>query len=368
MQASPAERESSFKKEVDMNLIEKTCSRIKPLDQEAMQAARLRQDDLTKPRGSLGMLEDISVRIAGMQGTGKPRAEKKAVITMAADHGVVAEGVTLYPQEVTRQMVLNFVSGGAAINVISRLTGARVVVIDMGVIGGFPSTQGVTCKMIDFGTKNMAQGPAMTRQQAIDSLETGIGVIEDEVKKGLDLVGTGEMGIGNTTASSAVFSALSGKAVAEVTGRGTGIDDTQLRHKVKVIEKAIALNKPAPDDPVDVLAKVGGFEIGGLAGVILGAAANRVPVVIDGFISSAAALLAVKICPRAHDYIIASHMSAESGHEKLLGHLNLKPLFNLGMRLGEGTGAVLAMNIIEAAIRTLNEMSTFSQAGVSDIK
>lgn len=333
-----------------------------------MDAARLRQDDLTKPRGSLGMLEELSIRIAGMQGTAKPNVEKKAIITMAADHGVVAEGVTLYPQEVTRQMVLNFISGGAAINVLSRLAGARVVVIDMGVIGGFPETAGLACKMIDFGTKNMAQGPAMTRQQAIDTLETGITVVEEEVEKGLDLVGTGEMGIGNTTASSAIFSTLSGKAIAEVTGRGTGIDDKQLKHKISIIEKALALNKPDPSDPIDVLAKVGGFEIGGLAGVILGAAAHRVPVVIDGFISSTAALLAVRLCPGVHEYLVASHVSAESGHEKLLSYLHLKPLFNLGMRLGEGTGAVLGMHIIEAAVRTLNEMATFSEAGVSDIQ
>jgi nicotinate-nucleotide--dimethylbenzimidazole phosphoribosyltransferase len=351
-----------------MTIIEKTCNEVKPLDKKAMDTARLRQDDLTKPRGSLGALEELSVRIAGMQGTSRPRAEKKAVITMAADHGVVAEGVTLYPQEVTRQMVLNFISGGAAINVLSKLAGARVVVIDIGVIGGFPNTPGLTCKMIDFGTKNMAQGPAMTRQQAVDAVETGIATVEEEISKGLDLVGTGEMGIGNTTASSAIFSALSGIEVPEVTGRGTGIDDTQLKHKIKIIEKAISLNRPDPADPIDVLSKVGGFEIGGLAGVILGAASHRVPVVIDGFISSAAALLAVRICPGVHDYLVASHMSAEAGHKKLLGYMKLKPLLNLDMRLGEGTGSVLGMNIIEAAVRTLNEMATFSEAGVSDIE
>jgi len=294
--------------------------------------------------------------------------EKKAVITMAADHGVVSEGVTLYPQEVTRQMVVNFLEGGAAINVLSKMTGTRVIVIDMGVIGGFPVTEGLTCKMIDFGTKNMAQGPAMSPQQAIDSVSAGIEAVETEIKKGLDIIGTGEMGIGNTTASSAVFAAISGIPVTEVTGRGTGIDDRQLQHKVSVIEKALSVNKPDPDNPMEVLARLGGFEIGGLAGVILGAASHRIPAVVDGFISSVAALIAVKLCPQAHDYLIASHVSAEAGHRALLNYLNLNPLLNLNMRLGEGTGAVLGMNIIEAAVRTLNEMATFSEAGVSDIQ
>lgn len=349
-------------------LLENVCKNIRPLDRQAMDAALHRQDMLTKPRGSLGTLEELSIKIAGIQGRKKPVIEKKAVITMAADHGVVSEGVTLYPQEVTRQMVVNFLEGGAAINVLSKMTGTRVIVIDMGVIGGFPVTEGLTCKMIDFGTKNMAQGPAMSPQQAIDSVNAGIEAVETEIMKGLDIIGTGEMGIGNTTASSAVFAAISGIPVAEVTGRGTGIDDRQLQHKVSVIEKALSVNKPDPDNPMEVLARLGGFEIGGLAGVILGAASHRIPVVVDGFISSVAALIAVKLCPQVHDYLIASHVSAEAGHRALLNYLNLNPLLNLNMRLGEGTGAVLGMNIIEAAVRTLNEMATFSEAGVSDIQ
>ncbi|MBT9163552.1 MAG: Nicotinate-nucleotide--dimethylbenzimidazole phosphoribosyltransferase [Chloroflexi bacterium] len=266
-----------------------TLGSIKPLNLEAMEAARRRQDTLTKPQGSLGQLEDLAILIAGITGNTRPKIRHKAIITMAADHGVAAEGISLYPQEVTRQMVLNFLGGGAGINVLARHVGARVVVVDMGVIGGFEPHSGLLCKMIDFGTRNIAQGPAMTRQQALDAIEAGIDVLESEIARGLDIVGTGDMGIGNTTASSAVCAVMTGKPVIEVTGRGTGLGDEQMDHKVAVIQKALQVNQPNPDDPLDVLARVGGFEIGGLAGVILGAAANRIPVVIDGFISGAAA-------------------------------------------------------------------------------
>ncbi len=266
-----------------------TLGSIKPLNLEAMEAARRRQDTLTKPQGSLGQLEDLAILIAGITGNTRPKIRHKAIITMAADHGVAAEGISLYPQEVTRQMVLNFLGGGAGINVLARHVGARVVVVDMGVIGGFEPHSGLLCKMIDFGTRNIAQGPAMTRQQALDAIEAGIDVLESEIARGLDIVGTGDMGIGNTTDSSAVCAVMTGKPVIEVTGRGTGLGDEQMDHKVAVIQKALQVNQPNPDDPLDVLARVGGFEIGGLAGVILGAAANRIPVVIDGFISGAAA-------------------------------------------------------------------------------
>ncbi len=292
--------------------LQQALDSIQPLDNKSMEAARRRQDNLTKPHGSLGRLEELSVQIAGIKADPSPTLEQKAIITMAADHGVVAEGVTLYPQEVTRQMVLNFLNGGAGINVLTRHIGARVIVVDMGVVGGFPPTPGLICKMIDFGTKNMAQGPAMTRQQAIDSIETGIELVEAEVSKGLDILGTGDMGIGNTTASSAIFAAFSGYPAAKITGRGTGIDDKQLAHKVSVIEKALAVNKPDPTDALDVLAKVGGFEIGGLAGVIVAGAAHRIPVVVDGFISGAAALIATRLCPRMKEYLIAAHLSAEA--------------------------------------------------------
>jgi nicotinate-nucleotide--dimethylbenzimidazole phosphoribosyltransferase len=341
---------------------------IKPLDSSAMAAAQSRQNSLTKPHGSLGRLEELSIQIAGIKGQIKPKLEYKTIITMAADHGVTAETVSLYPQEVTRQMVLNFLKGGAAINVLAGQIGARVIVVDMGVKGGFQPLPGLLCKMIDFSTKNMAQGPAMTHQQAIDTIEAGIQVVEAEMAKRLDIIGTGDMGIGNTTASSAIFAAISGRPPKKITGRGTGIGDRQLAHKIKVIEKALSVNKPNPKDPIDVLAKVGGFEIGSLAGVILAGAAYRMPVVIDGFISGAAALIATSLSPQSKDYLIAAHLSAEAGHDLLLQFLGLKPLLNLNMRLGEGTGAVLGIFLAEAAVRTLSQMATFAEAGVSEAK
>ena len=346
--------------------LDRVLKAIKPLDSSAMEAARRRQDSLTKPHGSLGRLEELSIQIAGIRGEAIPKLEHKAIITMVADHGVVAEGVSLYPQEVTRQMVLNFLQGGAAINVLANHIGARVIVVDMGVIGGFQPLPGLLCKMIDFGTKNMSKEPAMTRQQALDALEAGIELVEAEMGKGLDIIGTGDMGIGNTTASSAIFAAISGESAEKVTGRGTGVDDKQLAHKVEVIERALSINKPNPKDPIDVLAKVGGFEIGGLAGVILAGAAQRIPVVIDGFISGAAALIATSLSPQVKDYLIAAHVSAEAGHKLLLDFLGLKPLLNLNMRLGEGTGAALGIFLTEAAVRTLGQMATFAEASVSE--
>jgi nicotinate-nucleotide--dimethylbenzimidazole phosphoribosyltransferase len=339
---------------------------IQPLDKEAMRSARTCQDNLTKPHGSLGVLEELSILIAGITANPKPILEHKAIITMAADHGVVVEGVTLYPQEVTRQMVMNFLNGGAGINVLARHIGARIIIVDMGVIGGFPPTQGLICKMIDFGTKNMAQCPAMTRQQAIESIESGIELVEEEMSRGLNILGTGDMGIGNTTASSAIFSAISGYPASKITGRGTGINDHQLAHKVNVIEKSLALNKPDGADALDVLSKVGGFEIGGLAGVMVAGAANRIPVVIDGFISGAAALIAVGLCPLVKDYLVASHLSAEAGHELMLEYLGLKPLLRLNMRLGEGTGSALGISLSEASVKLLTQMATFADAGVSE--
>jgi len=338
---------------------------IKPLDEKVMKQARARQDELTKPRGSLGQLENLSIKIAGIKGEITSGFEHKAIIVMAADHGVVSEGVSLYPQEVTRQMVFNFLNGGAGINVLARFVGARVVIVDMGVVGGFEPHPNLICKMIDFGTRDMAKGPAMTREQALNAIQAGIDVVEGEIARGLDIVGTGDMGIGNTTASSAICAVITGESVEKVTGRGTGLAGEQLIHKVEVIQKALELNRPNPKDPADVLAKVGGFEIGGLAGVMLGAAAHHIPVVIDGFISGAAALIAAGLAPGLRDYLIASHLSAESGHKILLEHLGLSPLLDLGMRLGEGTGAALGMVIVEAAVKTLAEMATFGEAGVS---
>jgi len=331
-----------------------------------MAKAKERQDMLTKPTGSLGRLEQLSIQIAGIQGRPIPQIKQKAVIVMAADHGVAARGTSAFPQEVTAQMVLNFLHGGAGINVISRQVGARVIIVDMGVAVKLEANPGLLSRRIAAGTQDMSRGPAMTVAQARQALETGIEIVTAEIKKGLDIVATGDMGIGNTTASSVICAIMIGKSIAEVTGRGTGLDDKQLQQKIRIINEAIAFNKPESAKPLEILAKVGGFEIGGLAGVILGAAAYRVPVVIDGFISGAAALIAAGLCPRSKDYMIAGHCSVEPGHKLLLQYLGLKPLLDLEMRLGEGTGAALAISIIETSTRILNEMATFAEAGVSD--
>ena len=348
------------------DILVKTIADIKPLDKPSMVKAIERQDSLTKPVGSLGRLEALSVQIAGIQGKAQPQIKQKAVIVMAADHGVAARGTSAYPQEVTAEMVLNFLRGGAAINVISRQVGARVVIVDMGVAAKLDANPGLISHRIAAGTQDMSKGPAMTPEQAKQALEAGIEIMTAEIRKGLDIVGTGDMGIGNTTASSAICAVMTGKTAAEVTGRGTGLDDKQLQHKIAIINEAIALNKPEVAKPLEVLAKVGGFEIGGLAGVILGAAANRVPVVIDGFISGAAALIAAGICPKSKDYMIAGHCSVEPGHRIMLQHLGLKPLLDLEMRLGEGTGGALAMSLAETSVRILSEMATFAEAGVAE--
>ena len=349
-----------------MDKLTRTIEMIKPLDKEALIKARTRQDILTKPQGSLGRLEELSVQLAGIQGKPVPQIKNKAIMVMAGDHGVVAEKVGIWPQEVTAQMVYNFLGGGAGINVIARQAGARVIVVDMGVATELTSSPQLISRKIDFGTRNMALGPAMTTEQAVKSIETGIELVSAEVTKGLDILGTGDMGIGNTTASSAIFAAITGRPVAEITGRGAGLTDEQLAHKVSVINRALEVNQPDPAQSLDVLAKVGGFEIGGLAGVMLAAASNRIPVVIDGFISGAAALIATTLCPTLKDYLIAAHLSTEAGHRLLLEHLGLKPLLNLDMRLGEGTGAALGIFLAEAAARVLTEMATFAEAGVSE--
>jgi nicotinate-nucleotide--dimethylbenzimidazole phosphoribosyltransferase len=349
-----------------MKILDQTIKSIKPLDEEAMKAARARQDDLTKPQGSLGRLEEVSIKIAGIQGRASPRIENKAIITMAADHGVVAEKIGNWPQEVTAQMVENFLRGGAGINVLSRQAGARIIFVDMGVASDLKPDPHLIVRKIGYGTKNMCLGSAMTNEQAIKAVEAGIEIVSGEVDKGLDIVGTGDMGIGNTTASSAIFAVMTGRPVNEVTGRGTGISDEQLAHKIDVIDRALKINKPEASKPLEVLAKVGGFEIGGLAGVMLGAAARRIPVVIDGFISGAAAMIAAGLAPRVKEYLIAAHCSAEAGHRTMLDCLGMKPLLNLEMRLGEGTGAAMGIMIAEAAVRTLNDMATFAEAGVSE--
>jgi len=339
---------------------------IKPLDKEAMVEAQARQNTLTKPQGSLGRLEELSIQLAGIQAKPIPQIRHKAIIIMAGDHGVVAEGVGNWPQAVTAQMIYNFLSGGAGINVLARQTGARIIVVDMGVATELEASPQLLSRKIAPGTQNIALAPAMTREQAVRAIETGIEVVASEVANGLDIVGTGDMGIGNTTASSAICAAITGRPIAEVTGRGTGITDEQLAHKVEVINRALVVNRPDPRQPLDVLAKVGGFEIGGLVGVMLAAAAHRIPVVIDGFISGAAALIAIALSPKLKDFLIPAHVSAEAGHRRLLSHLGLSPLLDLGMRLGEGTGAALGIFLAETAAKLLAEMSTFTEAGVSE--
>ncbi|MCK4274248.1 MAG: nicotinate-nucleotide--dimethylbenzimidazole phosphoribosyltransferase [Dehalococcoidales bacterium] len=349
-----------------MNLLTRTIEMIKPLDKAAMEEVQARQDMLTKPAGSLGRLEELSIQLAGIQGKARPSAEKKAMIVMAGDHGVVDEKVGNWPREVTAQMVQNFLRGGAGINVLARQVGAKIIFVDMGIASDLKPDPQLIVRKVGYGTQNMCLGPAMTAEQAVQALETGINIVGEEADKGLDIVGTGDMGIGNTTSSSAIFAAMTGKSASEVTGRGTGLTDEQLAHKIDVIKRALEVNKPDPSQPLDVLAKVGGFEIGGLAGVMLGAAARRIPVVIDGFISGAAALIATALAPEVKDYIIAAHVSAEAGHPAMLEHMGLKPLLNLDMRLGEGTGAALGIFLAEAAARTLNKMATFAEAGVSE--
>jgi nicotinate-nucleotide--dimethylbenzimidazole phosphoribosyltransferase len=347
-------------------LISNTIESIKPLDKEAMAKARARQDTLTKPPGSLGRLEELSVQLAGIQGKAMPQIKHKAIMVMAGDHGVVAEKIGNWPQEVTAQMVRNFLRGGAGINVIARQVGVRVLVVDMGVATDLKPDPDLLSRKISYGTQNMTLGPAMTIEQAVNAVESGIEIATDETARGLDIIGTGDMGIGNTTASSAICAVVTGKPVAEVTGRGAGLNDEQLTRKVAVIERALMVNNPDPAQPLDVLAKVGGFEIGGLVGVMLGAAVKRIPVVIDGFISGSAALIATVLSPGLKDYLIAAHLSTEPGHRVLLEYLGLKPLLNLNMRLGEGTGAALGIFLAETATRILTEMATFAEAGVSE--
>lgn len=338
---------------------------IREPDAGLMDKAQAKLDHLTKPRGSLGRLEELARQVVGLSRRWPPKIEKKAIVVMAADHGVTAEGVSAYPREVTAQMVHNFLRGGAAINVLARHIGAEVIIVDMGVAADLGGLPGLLPRKAAFGTGNIAVGPAMTRGQALECIRTGVDIARGLASRGIDIIGTGDMGIGNTTPSSAVTALLCGKAVEEVTGRGTGIDDVTWARKVRVIKKAIAVNRPEPADPLDVLGKVGGFEIGGLVGVILGAAAAGIPVVIDGFISGAAALLAAALEPKSRSHMIAAHRSPEKGHAAALEKLDLRPLLDFEMRLGEGTGAALAIGLVEAAVKVLNQMATFEEAGVS---
>ena len=371
-------------------MIEKIVS----VNGDFLERAQKRLDNLTKPLGSLGRLEEFARRLVAITENTMPVLDKKVIFTFAGDHGVADEGVSAFPREVTRQMVLNFLNGGAGINVLARHAGADVIVVDIGVdfdwglshdlranhpfnsppkLGGeqgvvksglSPYTAFISRKIV-MGTRNMRKGPAMTRQEAEKCIGVGIELANEYSKKGYKIFGTGEMGIANTTPSSAIVAVLTGKSVSEVTGKGTGIGDDALKNKIKVIEDSIALNKPNPTDPLDVLSKVGGAEIGGIAGLIIGAASNRIPVVIDGFISTAGALIAYCIEPKTKDYMFAAHNSVEIGHKIMLEKIGLRPILDLDPRLGEGTGAALAMLVIEGGLKIYKEMATFGEAGVS---
>lgn len=348
-----------------MNLLVDTLDRIGAPDAAAAASARARQARLTKPPGSLGVLEELAVRIAGITGNPVPDLGQGVAFVMAADHGVAAAGVSAYPREVTAAMVRNFLACGAAVNALAAFAGFRVSVTDCGVDSDLPAAPGLRSRKIRRGTDDITRGPAMSREEARLSVEIGIEAFEEErAAAPFCIAAAGEMGIGNTTPSAAIVAAITGEPPGGVTGRGTGVDDRGLARKIAAVERALAVNRPVPSDPLDVLAKVGGFEIGAMAGVFLAAAARRVPVLVDGFISAAAALIARGLCPRAVEYMIAGHRSVEPGQTAALGILGLKPVLDLGMRLGEGTGAVLAAAVCRAACEVHARMATFEEAGV----
>lgn len=351
--------------------LERTLAAIAPADAGAGAAARDRQNHLTKPPGSLGLLEDVSVRLAGLAGScPPPMPEPAAVAVFAADHGVHAQGVSVWPQEVTTQMVANFLASGAAVNALAAQTGARVVVVDVGVatpVPGSDTTPGMLLRhRVRAGTADMTRAPAMTRQEAVQAIEVGIGVAAELVDNGSRCLLTGDMGIANTTASAALIAAFTGADPDDVTGHGAGVDDTTRRHKVGVVRKALELHRPDPHDPIGTVAAVGGLEHAAIAGFVLGAAAHRVPVILDGVIASSAALVAAGLSPDALAACVAGHRSVEPGHTIALRHLGLHPLVDLGLRLGEGTGALLALPLVQAAVRALRDMATFDSAEVSD--
>lgn len=344
--------------------LQAVLKRIQPVSEEQLASIQARIDRQAKPVGSLGRLEEFVRRYVAI--TGREEIRGKRVYTFAGDHGVVAEGVSAFPQEVTPQMVYNFVDGGASINALARHAGAEVLVVDMGVAIDFADLPGLIKRKVAKGTANFTQGPAMSRAQALQSLAAGVEMATRAKADGIDLIGTGDMGIGNTTPSAAIAACFCNLLPVQVTHRGTGIDDEALARKISVIARGLELNRPDPHDPVDVLAKVGGFEIGGIAGLVLGCAAEGVPVVIDGFISTAGALIASELHPQVRDYIFAAHQSVEIGHRHMLARIGRQPMLDLGLRLGEGTGGALAMTLIEGALRVLREVLTFSEAGVSE--
>jgi nicotinate-nucleotide--dimethylbenzimidazole phosphoribosyltransferase len=348
-----------------MTLIEKLRGEIAGPDEGIRSKLARRLDGKTKPRRSLGRLEDLACAVAAIQRTEEPRVRRKAVVVMAGDHGVAAQGVSAFPQEVTVQMLQNFAAGGAAISVLARHAGAEVRIVDMGSATAWRGHPSVLDRRIGPGTRDFTQGPAMTRAEALRAIEVGVGLATELAEREVTLIGLGEMGIANSTAASAMAAAFLGLTPEEVTGRGTGVDDAGYARKLGAIRRALEVNRPDPADPLDVLAKVGGFEIAGLAGVTLGAASRKVPVVTDGLIATAAAFAAAQLVPAARGCLLPSHASVEVGHRRLLEGLGLRPLLDLEMRLGEGTGAALAMNLVDASLRILDEMATFESAGVS---
>jgi len=350
-----------------MGLLEQTLSWIRPIDPTLAGRVQARLDHLTKPRGSLGRLEELALRCALITGQERPQVNVKVLFVCCADHGVCAEGVSAYPREVTAQMVQNFLRGGAAITVLARQLGITIRVVDLGVDHDFdPRLPGLVQRKIGRGTANLARGPAMTREEAVRAVETGTALTEEAVRDGAHLLGVGEMGIGNSTAAAALLAAFSGIAPEELASSGTGIDEITRRRKVETVHRALACNRPDPADPLGILASLGGYEIAGITGVCLAGAARRVPVVVDGSIATAGAWAACALHPMVKDYLIFAHLSAEQGHRRVLEALQIKPLLDLDMRLGEGTGAALGMGLVESAVRLLNEMATFTEAGVAE--
>ena len=345
-------------------MLKQALSQIKPVSEAWLTKARKRLDNLTKPRGSLGRLEEMAARIVAIREEERPATAKKEVFVFVGDHGVVSEGVSAYPQEVTALMVKNFLAGGAGINVLARCAAANVSVIDIGMKEDLQGAGELIRKNVKRATENIAQGPAMTREEAERAVGVGIEIANNASDSGAIMIATGEMGIGNTTPASALLSALLPVEVVDVTGRGTGLDEEGLRHKQKVIEQAIEMNRATFDDPISILAAIGGFEIAGICGLCLGGAARRLIVVVDGFISSAGALVAMRLNPTVRDYLFFSHKSSEKGHGIFFEREGLSPILDLDLRLGEGTGAALAMQVLESATKLYNEMATFEEVGI----
>lgn len=341
-----------------------TADQIRPISQAWLETAWKRLDDLTKPRKSLGLLEEMAARYTAIREEAPPRIAGKAVYVFAGDHGVVAEGVSAYPQEVTTHMVRNFLAGGAGINVLARAAGAEVRVIDIGMAEALPNADGLIQRCVRRGTGNLLREPAMTREEAEAAIGVGMEMAQEAHARGVSVVASGDMGIGNTTSSSALFTALLPTSAADVTGRGTGLDDAGLAHKIDLIARAVEQSGARTEDPLSVLTALGGLEIAGICGLCLGGAALRLAVVVDGFISSAGALVAMRINPTVADYLFFSHCSVEKGHRVFFESEGLRPILDLGLRLGEGTGAAIAMQVLEDSVRIYNEMATFADAGI----